>query len=109
MKQVFVAKHPTEAYFVKGILEAEGIGAEVRNEALFGVRGEAPATAETLPTVWVVSDNEVLKAVEVVTAFERGEGPEEGQGPIWHCPKCGEEVESQFTECWQCGAIRAKS
>jgi citrate lyase beta subunit len=109
MKQVFVAKHPTEAYFVKEILEAEGIGAEVHNEALFGVGGEAPATAEIVPTVWVVSDSEVSKAVEVVNAFESGDGPEESQGPIWHCPKCGEEMESQYTECCQCGAIRPKS
>jgi hypothetical protein len=44
VKQVFVAQHPTEAHVIKGLLEAEGIRAEVRGESLFGVRGEAPAT-----------------------------------------------------------------
>ena len=48
MKQVFVAQHPAEAHFVKGLLEADGIRAEVQGESLFGVRGEAPATPGTL-------------------------------------------------------------
>lgn len=37
MRQVFVAQHPTEAHFVKGLLEADGIPAEMHGEGLFGV------------------------------------------------------------------------
>ena len=48
MKQVFVAQHHAEAHFVKGLLEADGIRAEVQGESLFSVRGEAPATPGTL-------------------------------------------------------------
>ena len=24
----------------------------------------------------------------------------------WKCPKCGEEIEGQFTDCWSCGRFR---
>lgn len=41
VKQVFVAQHPTEAYLVQGLLEANGIVAEVHGESLFSARGEA--------------------------------------------------------------------
>lgn len=27
-------------------------------------------------------------------------------GNPWKCPKCGEQLEPQFTTCWKCGAIR---
>ena len=25
---------------------------------------------------------------------------------MWKCPKCGEQIEDQFTECWACAAIK---
>lgn len=27
-------------------------------------------------------------------------------GSPWKCPECGEEVDGQFTNCWQCGTNR---
>ena len=63
MKQVFVAQHPTEAHLVQGILEANGIAAEVHGESLFGARGEAPPTPDTLPTVWVLDDGQAVKCL----------------------------------------------
>ncbi|WP_422393282.1 DUF7577 domain-containing protein [Mycetohabitans endofungorum] len=26
--------------------------------------------------------------------------------PGWHCPRCGERLEAQFTLCWQCDTPR---
>lgn len=104
MTQVFVAQHPTEAHFIKGVLEASGIAAEVHGESLFAARGGAPATAETLPTVWVVDDADVARAHSLLatTAEVAGGAP----GLSWTCSACGELVESQFTECWSCGTAR---
>ena len=68
MKQVFVARDPTEAHLVKGLLESRGVRAEVRGEALWGTRGETPLTAETLPTVWV-DDAHAPKAVRIVKEY----------------------------------------
>ena len=103
MTQVFVAKHPAEAHLVKGLLLAQGIEAEVRGEALYGARGEAPVTPDTCPSVWVLDDRETARALAFVRRYEQGGDPPELHGASWRCPSCGEQVESQFTACWQCG------
>jgi hypothetical protein len=104
--QVFVGQHPTEAHFVRGLLEADGIQAEVRGESLFGARGEAPATPDTLPSVWVVNDDDAPRALMILADYGREEVPEAAHAGSWVCPGCAERVESQFSECWHCGASR---
>ncbi len=104
MKQVFVAQHPLEAHFVKGLLETQGIPAEVLGEVLWGARGEIPVSAETLPSVWVLNDDTMQQALSIVEEYAQGEVLLQAQGPAWICPRCGEELEPQFTTCWQCGA-----
>jgi hypothetical protein len=106
LKKVFVAKDPTEAYFVAGLLEAESIQAVVRGETLFGLRGELPMTPDTCPSVWVLEDTEVEKARALVMEFEKGGAAEEARRAPLHCPRCGETIKSQFTQCWQCGNVR---
>ena len=106
MRKVHIAQHPPEAHFVKGLLEAQGIAALVRGEALFGVRGEAPLTPETCPSVWVVEDTQFNEARELVLAYTRGEDLSLPRTSSWQCPRCREHLEPQFTECWQCGASR---
>ena len=106
MRQAFIAQHPTEAHFLKGLLEAEGIAAEVRGETLFGARGEAPVTSETLPSVWLVNDQQLETAIALVARYASRHGPPEQISAPWPCPNCGEQCESQFTECWKCGATR---
>ena len=105
MKQVFVAQHPTEAHFVKGLLEADGIPAEVHGESLFGARGEAPVTPDTLPSVWV-NESDTSGALQVLADYGRRATPAAAAANTWRCPSCGESVEPQFTECWRCGASR---
>jgi hypothetical protein len=106
LKQVFVAQHPTEAHLVKGMLEANGIVAEVHGESLFSARGEAPLTPDTLPSVWVLDDDQTSKARVVLTEYGSQEDPGASRGVAWTCPACGEGIEFQFTECWHCGAAR---
>lgn len=107
MKQVFVAQHPTEAHFVRGLLEADGIPAEVHGESLFGVRGEAPATPDTLPSVWVADDSDAPRAALILAEYGRQEIPDRARAS-WVCPNCGEDVEVQFTECWHCGTSQPR-
>lgn len=108
MRQVFTAKHPMEAHFVKGLLEAEGIACEVVGEALFQQRGGVPMTPDTLPTVWVKEEKQVEEALRRVQAYERGDDARVDRGKHWVCKVCGEKVESQFTECWHCRTRRSK-
>jgi hypothetical protein len=105
MKKVFVAQHPTEAHLVKGVLETSGIPAIVRGESLFGARGEAPVTPDTLPTVWVTDDNDAAGALGILAEYGPGAAPV-NRGEPWTCPNCHESVEAQFSECWKCGTGR---
>ena len=104
MKQVFVAQHPTEAHLVRGLLEANGIAAEVHGESLFSTRGESPASADTLPTVWVTDEGDAARAQDVLAPY--GPRPASNESTTWVCGTCSEKIESQFTECWRCGASR---
>ena len=106
MKKVYIAKNPADAHLLKGFFKGENIEAEVRGEFLYGVRGEVPITPDTCPSVWVVDDGDYDRAMELVWTFREGEplkNPIEGK--TWRC-SCGEESDSQFTECWSCGKAR---
>jgi hypothetical protein len=106
MKKVYIARHPTEAHLVKGLLELEGIASEVRGEALYGALGELAITADTLPSVWIQDDGQMEQAMRIVSRYEQGLGSHAIIGVLWRCPKCGEMLEPQFASCWQCGTTR---
>jgi hypothetical protein len=108
MKRVYIARNPTDAHLFKGLLEVEGMSAIVRGEDLFAARGGAPVIPETCPSVWVLDETHFERARQLATAYSRGEGPKGIRGTVWRCPRCGEALEPQFTECWQCGTPRRK-
>lgn len=102
MKQVFVARNPTEAHFVKGVLETRGIAAEVRGEALWGTQGDL--IPDNLPTVWVLDDRQAPEAVRILEEYSSSTSVTGLAAHGWRCPGCGEQLEPQFSECWKCGA-----
>lgn len=103
MKQVHVAKHATEAHLVKGFLESQGIEAVVRGEFLTSGWGELPTD---VCTVWVADDAQYDRANSLLVAFLSGDFAREFRSENWRCPRCGEQLEGQFTQCWKCGASR---
>jgi hypothetical protein len=102
MKQVYVARSVTDAHFVRGVLEAEGIAAAVRGEFLASGIGELPAD---VCSVWVLDAALAARAGQVLEEVWRGQRAARSAGP-WSCPGCGERLEGQFTDCWRCGAPR---
>jgi len=77
MKSIYKADDPIDAHLLKGLLESNGIRAIVEGENVFGARGEAPLTSETLPTVTVADDADLEAAKVIVEQFElskRGKG-----------------------------------
>jgi hypothetical protein len=106
MTQVFIAQHPTEAHLVAGLLVSQGIGAEVRGESLFNVRGEVPVTPATLPTVWVIDDRDADSAREILRDQRPAASADVSAEPPWKCANCGEQVEPQFVACWNCNSVR---
>jgi hypothetical protein len=107
MKRVYIARHPTDAHLFRGLLLSRGIEAVVRGDSLFATRGESPLTPDTLPSVWVVNDNDLEEAQRLAAEYSSA-APSESTGELgWICPVCKEERETQFTECWRCGFSRA--
>jgi hypothetical protein len=105
MQRVYSARDLTEAHFVKGLLDAEDIPSVVQGGPLQAVLGEIPVTPESLPSIWV-NEQDVASARLIIDQMKRG-GPakSERQAP-WTCPKCGENLEGQFSICWNCGSER---
>ena len=96
---VHTARTPALAEMLKDLLIEQGIEARVIGAVNIIGWQEADPTA-----VWIADENDLARATEIVTEFEKPAGEPGGWG--WRCRKCGETVEQQFTECWQCGASR---
>ena len=105
MKQVFQAHDVTEAHFVKGLLESHGLDALVRGEALAGLFGEVPLT-DSWPSVWIVDEAREQEAREVIKDHDAGSAKHATPVAGWKCPKCGQDLEPQFSNCWACGTER---
>ena len=105
--KLYAARDALEAHFVRSLLENEGIRAAVMGETLGTSRGDLPLTQETLPAVWI-DDEDLARAQPVLDAFRNQPPPSPATRTPWRCPACGEDVEGQFTSCWNCGAERAE-
>ena len=106
MPKVFVAQHHAEAHLVAWLLEASGIDAEVRGEALFTTIEAPNVIPGATPEVWVANPAFVPLALDLVRRYARGEALPGTSGPAWQCPGCSETLEAQFTQCWKCGAAK---
>jgi hypothetical protein len=102
LKRAYTAADPVDAHMVCGMLQALGIHAVVKGDIAWSARGETPPMDDTAPQVWV-DEADVPAARDAIERRERGDvGPETD----WRCPSCGERLEGQFTQCWNCGADR---
>ncbi|MCB1233944.1 MAG: DUF2007 domain-containing protein [Verrucomicrobiae bacterium] len=86
----------------QAILEDAGIQTLVKNLGASGGAGEIPFT-EVFPELWVADDADYERALELLTHYEP---PDTETLTDWQCPGCGEDVEKEFGECWNCGATR---
>jgi hypothetical protein len=99
MKMLYSSMNRTEVGLLKSILEGARIELEVRNEF---TNANYP-TAPFYPELWVIHDEDFDKAAELRDAWRVA--PPLAQS-AWSCPRCGEQLEAQFTSCWKCGASR---
>ena len=53
--------------------------------------------------LWILDESRREEARRLIAEFG---SPSEGQGTSWRCQNCGEKIEDQFGECWQCGTAR---
>lgn len=89
--------HLIHAAHLAGVLRAAGIRCDVRNTTLSGALGEIP-WQECAPQLWV-DERDESRARALV---ENLRAPP--QGTAWTCQSCGERLDPQFGQCWNCGA-----
>jgi hypothetical protein len=100
MKLLMRCDHAIAAAHYAGALRAGGIECEVRNTMLSGALGEIPFL-ECAPQIWIRNALDEARARELI---EQLRAPISGEP--WTCEKCGEVLEPQFAQCWNCGAAR---
>jgi Putative prokaryotic signal transducing protein len=101
MKRVFTATTMSaDQEIVKGLLDEAGIPSMIRNEHLAMALGEL---ADGSPEIWILNDEDYPRAKEIVDDLRKS-NVETAQP--WICSDCGEEIEGQFTSCWNCGKDR---
>jgi len=84
---------------LKNVLDTFGIECRAKNLDLATAAGELPPI-ECWPELWVLDDERVAEAEAIL---KKTLAPLESVKKPWRCDGCGEEVEGQFTECWNCG------
>ena len=100
MKKLYSAQDPLMIGHLKNVLESQGIECVIKNTYLAGAVGELPPI-ECWPELWVVEDERCNEAEAVL---KETLSPVVGLEKPWKCKKCGEMIEGQFSECWNCGA-----
>lgn len=100
MKRVYSSINLAEARMMANHLEQNQISVRVDDKPFNMAMGEIPFV-ECYIGVWV-SDEDEKKAMDLVNRFFDANQEEE----TWKCPDCGEELEKQFTDCWNCGFER---
>ncbi len=129
MTRLTKARDAVEAWLIVGMLADHGIRASSQGEPLASAVGEIPFIEAAAPTIWVEFEADVARALELVEASRQRVNPTECDRcgyklhgfseprcpecgwefrvtESWTCPGCGEEIEGQFTECWNCATVR---
>ena len=112
LKKVYEAKNAADAQLLRGLLESEGIPAIVRGVGMVPFIEVGLFRMGSRPTVWVLEDARLPRALEVVHGYrtdpEQAAAATDGAAPAaaWICPSCGESMEQQFSDCWNCGDPR---
>lgn len=88
---------------LKNVLAAAGIKCVARNIDLVSAAGELPPV-DCWPELWVIDDDKFPRAQAVL---KKALAPLRVVRKPWACGGCGETIEGQFSECWNCGRDRA--
>jgi hypothetical protein len=99
MKRLFVSSDPMLVGHLKTVLEQHHIPCLVKNAYLTGAVGELPPT-DCWPELWVEDDEDFELAQRVIGGVLEADV----SAPPWTCRHCGERIEPQFMQCWNCGA-----
>jgi hypothetical protein len=103
MKRIYSAKDPLMIGHLKNVMATFGIKCITRKLDLISAAGQLPPT-ECWPELWVVDDDKASRARSIL---KKTMAPLASVKKSWTCSGCGEKIEGQFSECWNCGCDRA--
>lgn len=92
-----------EAELARERLEVSGIEAHISKDDAGGAR---PDLQLARGVRLLVFEEDTAAAREILGQPKTGTWKWARQKPPWTCARCGETIEDQFTECWQCGSSR---
>ena len=98
MKVVYSSANLVLVAHYRSLLDSLGIPSRIRNEFLAGAAGELPPV-ECWPQL-CVDDSWEQRALTALADMARASAAQQRD---WTCAGCGEVIEGQFTECWNCG------
>ena len=84
-------------------LKDEAIEHLVKDESASSMGEVTPISA--CQHLWIVHEGDQQRAEQLLKVLEEASIP---AGGTWTCTACGEVLEAQFTECWQCGSERPR-
>jgi hypothetical protein len=102
MRKIYCAKDPLMIAHLRNVLSLHGIDCVVRKLDLVTGAGELPPV-DCWPELWITNDGQFS---EGETILKRTLAPLKSVKKPWFCTGCGEQIEGQFSECWQCGRER---
>ncbi len=98
--KVYSAENQLDAQRVADSLDGAGINCRVHGRYLSGAVGELPPG--DILSVWIEDAVDYDQARLIIISIERESLLPRGKDVS--CPQCGEQLGSQFSHCWQCGA-----
>jgi len=103
MKRIYSAKDPLMIGHLKNVLATFEIKCVAKKLDLISAAGELPPI-ECWPELWVIDDDKANRAKSIL---KKTLAPLASVKKSWTCAGCGEKIEGQFSECWNCGCDRA--
>lgn len=102
MKKLHPCENNIVATRLQDVLNAAGIGCFIKNQGLSGAMGELPIN-ECWPELWLFEEDDFDRALQIVNDTLALSPDTQA---AWRC-SCGENIEGQFSACWQCGKERS--
>jgi len=104
VKKVYSSENRLMVSHLQQVLEDHHIRCLTKNDYLIGGVGELPPN-ECWPELWVMEDNLADRAKTLVAQVLEADVVSLDAGG-WCCPVCGENLEAQFNQCWNCATER---
>jgi hypothetical protein len=102
MKRIYTSQSHVLVILLRDALTGTGVRCFIKNELLAGAAGELPLT-ECWPELWITDDDQCEWANAIVMTTLNSANR---RWPTWQCAHCGQMLEGQFAQCWQCGHVR---